>query len=550
MTALQHEVRRLLLPVVPGNEEASVAAVGDRLNDLGIVGSDQAERVRQLAERWRESGAEMGPELRDIARRAIRAGFPEAPKAFSTGYHALHAKLQRQHVMSFEAASALLSQAPTVRQLAVEQRFSASAIAKVLGARGTVVDAPWGGVAALLGSLGAKPALRIGRPGEPGTIEGVLSDDGSQKDDRFLDADIGTGAAIVGEVGERLGFGGGLSDLLTTLCQPDGQTFAPYLQVLHFQCVVAALYDHPVTMPYEFNPRGAKAAFLLPTYEPLTHTLSAFLNNMKAIERLDSAWARARTAERSRAHALVGVLQGLEAMAFLARKELATWIRQWLLRVVDQAAPAPNPVPARATTATVQRAMSALVASPGGTRTGGVLEQRIVDALSSTIHMEVDGWRSRGLGLPVNANNLSSRRLGDCDFQHPALGGHEPRIAAYEATAGRLTRTYLEGHLQTLRRSMSARVGELDGIADRTSWRVALVFVAHEFASDLPSSGPLPVDDYCGVAVETDYVTYAELRDRANEAQLIDAFTTHVHARLNEVRTPRAARSKFLEMLT
>lgn len=174
-------------------------------------------------------------------------------------------------------------------------------------------------------------------------------------------------------------------------------------------------------------------------------------------------------------------------MAFLPRAELAMWIRQWLLRVIVQSAPPPNPVPDAATAASVDRAIAALVAGPAGTHTGGVTEQRIVDALASTIHREADGWRPRGLGLPVHASNLSSR-LGDCDFQIAAAPG-------------------------------------------------------------LPAPGAIAEADCAGVAVEVEHLTYAELRDRADNAHVVAAFTEHVHAQLNQARTPRSAREQFLAML-
>ena len=549
-SALQHEIRQLLLPISPSPEAepAAVAAVAQRLKKLGIDESDHSERLRQLRENWHRSGAIMPHDLRDLVRRAIRAGFPEADHRFAQEFPTTHLDLQKQHVMSFEDAAALLSQAPMIRQLAVDQRMSASAIAKVLAARGAGSDVAWRAVAKVLSALRAKPTLVSGSPADEGTLEWLRAQDMAQADGRFLDADIEAGAELVGTVGTELGFRADLTDLLQVLCTPDGDTFAPYLQVLHFQCSIAAFLDHPVTMIYEFSPRGGNTAFLLETYEPLVGTLNAFLNNMKAVERLDGAWARSRKEHRARAHALVAVLDGMETMAFLPRAELAMWIRQWLLRVIVQSAPPPNPVPEHATAASVDRAMAALVADPSGTHTGGVIEQRIVDALASTIHREADGWRPRGLGLPVHASNLSSRRLGDCDFQIAAAPGG-PEIVAYEATAGRLTSTYLAGHLQTLRRSIAARGEELDAIADRGSWRARVVFVAHEFAADLPAPGALPEADYAGVAVEVEHVTFTELRDRAHNAHVVAAFTERVHAQLNQARTPRSAREKFLAML-
>lgn len=167
-SALQHEIRQLLLPISPGPEAepAAVAAVAHRLATLGIDESDQPKRIRQLRESWHRSGSTMQPDLRDLVRRAIRAGFPEADPRFAPRFPTTHVDPQRQHVMSFEDAAALLSQAPMIRQLAVEHRMSASAIARVLTARAAGFDVAWRAVAKVLSSLRAKPALVSGSPAD------------------------------------------------------------------------------------------------------------------------------------------------------------------------------------------------------------------------------------------------------------------------------------------------------------------------------------------------------------------------------------------------
>jgi hypothetical protein len=461
---LRDEIRRLVLPVAPQHEGAAVAAVRHRLGQLGLTEADQPERVRQLTDQWRSEGGALSGDLRVLVQRAIRSGFPAADPTFAATYHKTHARLQDQHVMAFEEATALLSQAPLMRDLVVSHHMSASAVARALAARRGGADISWRAVAAVLRSMRAAPKLVIGEAHQP---------------DR---------------------------------------------------------------------PRGGNAGFLLDTYAPLVNTLSAFLNNMKAVERLDTAWARARDREPARARALVECLAVLEAMAFLPRVELAAWVRQWLLRVVGLATPALTPVPDVATEPMVRRVLARLTEMPGGTETGGVVEQRVVDALATTIHPDADGWRPRGLGAPVNATNISARRLGDCDFQRPPGAGTPPEVVAYEATAGRLSRTYLDGHLQTLKRALASRRDELEAVADLASWRVRVVFVAHEFAPDL-TPGPLPPADYFGVTVEVEHLQYEGLIERADDDRLADAFTTHVHAPLNERRTPRQAREKYLAML-
>jgi len=547
---LRASLRRLLLPVALDKEPAAVAAIQERLNALGIHGADQAEYLRQRVDEWRSTHGTLSGALRDLIEVAISAGGLAANDHLAKNYCKLHSKLQREHALKFDEAAALLSYCEVIYDLAVAHWMSASAISRLLSAHGIRGEVPWRAVQHILEALGVKPALEVGSASEPGTIEGLICADREEADERFLDADISGGAELVSAAAAELGFEGDLQQHLLTLCDADGGTFVPYLQILHFQCMVAAFYDHPVTMVYEFSPRGRNAGFLRDTYRFLTHTADAFLNNMKAVERLDRAWARGRKQERVRAHALVAILEGMERMAFLPRIELAAWLRQWLVRITLLGRPPANPVPNIATETSVRKVLTVLATMRNGTNTGGVIEQRIVDAVAATIHREEEGWRARGLGFPVSASNLSSRRLGDCDFQRPPQAGVPAQLVAYEATGGRLTRTYLEGHLQTLRRSVAARIGELEGVTPRSNWRVRIVFVAHEFGGGLGGRRTLPSAEYQGLRIELEFQTYSEFQQAAEPAQLVPSFTKNVHEVLNEWRTPRAAREVFLKMLT
>jgi hypothetical protein len=205
--------------------------------------------------------------------------------------------------------------------------------------------------------------------------------------------------------------------------------------------------------------------------------------------------------------------------------------------VIRLTRPLAREVPQHPTAEAVAALVDAVVADE--TRTAGILEQRLVDAVSLTRHAEHEGWRSHGIGDSVNASNVSRRKLGDCEFQNAA----ERRVVAYEAHAGNLSQVYVDAHAQTLRRVLPMRIEEWERIADLADWKVELVFVAQSFSC-------LPTDlDVEGVGVAVRFLEYSGFLASAPEpGAMTDLFATHVNARLNERRTPQRVRDTYLEI--
>jgi len=154
------------------------------------------------------------------------------------------------------------------------------------------------------------------------------------------------------------------------------------------------------------------------------------------------------------------------------------------------------------------------------------------------LHKKNQGWRSRGLSDPVNSNNLSKRKLGDCDFQDSS----NKNIVAYEAHGGILSKIYFEGHVRTFRRSLQRRREELETIADVDQWKFRVIFVAYGFNSGLPDH--FEVD---GIKVETEFITLDDLYNRTDidAAEFIGYFNSLFIAILNDRRTPSAVREKI-----
>ena len=129
-------------------------------------------------------------------------------------------------------------------------------------------------------------------------------------------------------------------------------------------------------------------------------------------------------------------------------------IRLWLHRVMRYARPIGTELPGELTEDQIQRLLANSAANE--TQTAGVIEQRIVDALTSSLHTPADGWHPRGLCDAVNASNVSRRKVGDVDYQNNDVKG----VIAYEAHGGTLSETYLQGHLQTLPKTLAPRQEE------------------------------------------------------------------------------------------
>jgi hypothetical protein len=534
---LREAFRTLLLPVDPAREQDVLDAAKAAMSAAGIEPPDQPGFIRLELKRLK-AGAGLHNDLAALVESALRAGDPELGGTLAAKYYELHeAVLQERHLMSFEEASAFLSHARLIVQLAINESMSAAQISNVLSARDHRVDFSWQSVQDVLARLGFRKTL------DTSEVRALFERDAELEEAHFADADFAEAASIVGRAGTTFGFPNDLERLLLHLFPPppsEGTRHGPYLQILHFQCVIAEFFDHPLTVLYEFSPRGAVANWLFDRYPgDLSGAGNPFLNNAKSVDRLDEAWARAKDRQGllRPASALQQVVAGLEVMGFAARQQLAGWLRRWLLRVIRLTRPLASKVPDHPTSAAIAALLDSVAQAE--TRTSGIIEQRVVDAIAVTRHLEDHGWRSHGVGDSVNASNVSRRKLGDCEFQNAA----ERKVVAYEAHAGTLSRIYLDAHVQTLARVMPLRAGEWIRIADLDQWQLEIVFVAHSFTC-LPTNVEIE-----GLEVVVDFVEFPSLIQRAPApSSMKEVFAAYVNHKLNERRTPQRVRDTYLHL--
>lgn len=542
---IRQPLRMLLLPTRAGAEASCGRALRDALTLQGISSQDFLSWVALQLDEWRVKGCP-SRELRHVVNAVILAACSGASSELTAqgtrlaaAYFDLHQKLMDEHLMQHEEAIAFLSHSFLAAHLSSVEKLSAAQIANLLSQRDR---------RAKFSRQSVDATLQAMRPGPNLTLPQVVllyRRDASQELPTLADAGLLTAAEIVAEVGVRLGFPGDLLRALAILTPTTDMgglqsAYTPYLQMLHYQCSIAEFYDHAVTDIYEFSPRGEKGEWLHHQYpHSIAGAANPFLNNAKSVEVVDLSWVRSkRTRERPGAMALLTILEGMQAMGFFARRELAWWVRLWLHRVIRIAGMVTTAIPASLLPDQIERLLNAV--RSGNTGTFGILEQRTVDAVAYTIHPH---WRSRGIGDSVNATNFSRAKLGDCEFLDPDTMS----IEAYESHGGMLSRIYVDEHIATLRKSILRRIDELSAIADPAAWCARITFVAHSIVGAIPTSVNIE-----GLEIEIVAMTFADFLDAHSMPITVDlaaSIDAHLMVPLQEQRTPNEVRQALLAII-
>lgn len=520
----------LLLPIPVSQEEICMRAFRDSLDEHGLSREDHGVWTLYQVRAWATEGAPS-----DILRASIQAAVCAAAERFSAqiaaSYFDLHAMLQTDFLLSHTQASAFLSHLRLIYTLADEEWMSSAQIANLVGARDSRVGVSRQSIGKVLRGLRIMPRLTLEQ------VRTRFAEDSALEAEVLADADLETSAILVGTVAESLGCQIEFGSKLLDLC-PEGDLryHPPYVQMLHYQATIAEFYDHRLTDLYEFMPRGRRLLWLMDQYpDALSVAGNPFLNNAKSVEALTIGWARSKEATFRSALALFDLLAEMEELGFSARKELAQWVRLWIHRVMRLARPLENLIPEDLNGEALLRFLNGL--SCAESRTSGILEQRVVDALTYSMYPKTQGWVARGLGDPVNATNRSKRKLGDIDFQNLS----EKQVVAFEAHAGTLTGAYLQDHLQVFWRVLDERIDEWATYSASEGWTVDIIFVGHAFSV-------APPDDvnYEGVTVSVSFWSYEDLLQRAKEDDLEAAIRSFVIQPVNGKNTPNHAREALL----
>lgn len=530
-------LRTLILPISPAADfEIKCAKVlEDSLLNRGILNTDFLNWTTTSLEQWEET--QVPPDdLKKIVQSILLVAGDLATEALSQHYFSIHLKLIEEHFFSHAEGRWFLSHSFMILELASKSMLTSAQIARMLAVRDGRARFNRHTTETFLNKMQLGPSLTIEQ------IEKLFESDKEQEGAYFADSSLGEAAIMLDTAARSLGYAGKLADNLQTLAnQKEIGKYAPYLQILHFQCTLAEYFDHAVTDLYEFRPRGIAALWLFGAYpDALSNAGNPFLNNAKSVERADAGWVRMKKkAERPGTAALEGILSNLEEMGFAARRELARLIRLWLHRIIRFTQPLTDLLPDSLT----EEKWNKLLGNVGNANsaTYGILEQRILDALSWGEHL--NGWRSRGIGASVNATNISTRRLGDCDYQ----SSETKSIFAYESHGGTLTDIYVKEHIRTFKKSFILRREELEGIAEISEWTINVNFVAHNLKLQEFSNGDrIELED---VKITLYFQTFNEIINQWLTAQPnYDDLNRLIITPLQQKNTPSEVRRTLLTL--
>ncbi len=554
---LKAVVLGLLLPCDQSEEQRFLTFFDNALEAGGIGEEERPLWVRAQLSHWQADG-QPTPEFRSIVEDSIyRAGRDPvtfmfshlreedprraAGKNLASQYFDIHSRLKSHHLMGFDEARQFLSFAPFIIALALEQRMSASEISRVLAARDARYEMRWRPVKYVL------DRVRASRSIEPNAFEEAYREHAKAEPELLSDLTLEQGTAYVGSIAEALGCKGSVEGNLHAILVD--HVHEPYLCILHYQLMILSFSDHAVTYAYEFSPRGQNVDFLTRQYNEagIVVAQSAYLNNAKALLRFDQAWADGRTDHRHAAAALVSLLNLLESMAPLPKAELARFILALLhrkLRVSSERAA--GDVPDRLPDLDIPAADHLLQkVAASGSATGGLIEQRIVDCYAVGRYGGQGTWR--GIGDSVFAPNLFRKKLGDIEFV--TAHATPPRAIGFEAHGGHLTDLYIRDHFDTYSKVLSARAEELRAIAPLADWSLAVHFIAHSFADDLPEQQEVSVGDLT-VTVQIQYVTFTEVAESmADNENHIKTLNRLLVEPLNQFPVHPRVRQRFAGLL-
>jgi len=532
---LKESLRYFLLPISFEMEDECINKLKEILSQSTLESSSYSAFLRNKHSDWRyNENGNVDSKFEFIVQEILKVANPQNGVLFSEKYFETHKALQVNPFITFELSTITLSHLRLIFILAKNEKMSSAKISKVLkSVDNRLSDLSWQEVQTILRKLKILPSV------EKATAEKLFQIDEELEVEYFADADIIDSAHIVGEVAKNLRFQFDAEKLLIRLVSPSN-LHIPYLQMLQYQCLISGFYDHVLSVPYEFSPRGITANWTFSKWDKLVSTSNPFLNNAKGVDVLDENWARSRkTNEFESAAVLVKLLKGLDGMGFSASQELSSYIRQWLIRFIRINSVDIVPININLSIDEINIVLNHISSKP--TETYGILEQRFVDFVARIKHVK-SVWRPRGLKDSVNTNNLSKKKLGDCDFQNSIT----KQIIAYEAHGGKLSRVYYEGHLKTFLRSFKIRIEELENIAEISEWNLKIIFIAYDFEQGLEKH--FYVD---GFKVEIEFITFNDFLGSINlkSKDIMKTFKELFVDVLNNRRTPKIARDRIHSIL-
>jgi len=530
--ALRQALRILCLPLLPDEETDAANSFARFLESKNISDVEYFSWIKLQLGLWEDSG-EPHKLIAEAIDSVLNGTKQETYEVNAKSYLKIHKKLKTEYRYSHSEAVAFLSHLRLAKELAVNHRLSSARLTHILGQLDGRIHFSSQNVSMALKQIGYAATVSSEQ------MKALFSRDQREETNIFADADLATGAELIALNASELGFKGDLKkDLLTLAPEQDVSNHIAHIQLLHYQCSLLDFYDHSTVNLYEFSPRGIKANWLFAQYPSnLASSGNPFLNIAKSVSILDRSWVESKGTLRPAALSLFNILSSLDELSYAERREVAMQIRAWIFLFLRLSGNTPTPLPK---TLDSQKLIGLLrTLSGGNTETLGILEQRIVDAISASKYQKTP-WRPRGLSDSINATNVSRKKLGDCDYQNSGT----LRIEAFESHGGKLTRTYIDEHIRTLRKVLPLRVEELSSVANLEDWRATITFVAQSFDCAPPANMKIN-----GLQIQFKIQTFADFTRNA-WTEIPESIIGRLFLDpLRERRTPEEVRLKLLAIL-
>lgn len=555
---MRHEFRAaalsLLIPCDVRNEQPLLEWLDQQLVAMGIEQSDHPSWIRSELLRW-DSSLSPSKELVALIKRAIYdpnrnpvtfvfattdatdSGLQKIKSCakLSEKYILLHERL-KQTMLSHEEARLVLSYSGLIITFSIDHLMSASETSRVLGARDRRLALNWYPVKAITDACGCSRKFDLAQ------VQASFLETTEAEPALLADLPIPEAIRYVGFIGNSIGCQADLSNSLTDLLL--GAPHDPYLLILHFQLSSLDSSDHAVTFAYEFSPRGQAADWLIVQYQEASLAVASnpYLNNAKALLRFDRSWAWGRSDYLVQAHALVTILEEVEALGPLPKAEVSRYIRALLRRVMRISWEAHQGGIAHEIPELSDNDALAIFNSIGisNSSTNGILEQRLVDTVTSSRHPD---WAVRGKGDSVFAASTFRKKLGDIEYLY--IHGQHPQVIGYESHGGKITGSYVLGHVSSFENILKVRLEELEAAAPINQWSLTSVFVSHSRDEGLPNQHTLRINGL-DITLNLRYETFAEL---AAENGAVNYFKRDFAGPLNQYHVPPIVRAKAIDML-
>lgn len=531
MNNLEEIIESLLLPIPHMSTSQASAKVTETLNGYDVSEEDHDQLFTNLLNNWQYENI-VDEKLKVIIENVLYECNEnlDCREALANNYLEIHEELRVTPFVDHSLATIALSHLRLICYLRNDEKMSGSKILQIL----TSIDSRlhtirWQDINNILKKL----SLNIDLDNE--LVEKQYKSDLLNSAELYSDASDLEACEIINEVAKKLKYP---SDLHITLMDiiDEEKLHKPYLQILHYQCCIIDFYDHRLATAYEFSPRGVIAGNVFKKWNKVVSTGNPILNNMKSVDEVNESWANSKKGqEYESAKNLVQIFSSMDTMGFAATKELAKWLRAFLVRYIEINS-LDIEVISIETVGEIDSLLKIIYENP--TETYGVLEQRFVDFCAMDIFSGTN-YRVRGNGDAVNSNNWSKKKLGDIDFQ----SSEDLKIRAYEPHGGKLTEPYLDGHIRSLKRTMLRRKEELDSISDPENWDILIIFVAYEFGIEVEREL-----EFMGYTIKLSNMTFEELYNEIEEIN-IGLFNKYFLKQINKRTTPKKVRDKIREYL-